>query len=997
MIKVPNKNFIIIVSVTLVCIFILVKMHALFSYTLVTMKIFVWRQMSYAFFCVARLMGHAFLYYVGGNEMKKALSVLLCLCLVMSVFTALPLAASATTFDETHQSVGASSGTTGSCTWSLDDNSVLTISGCGAMDDYSYDSTLPWGKNIISVIINDGVTNIGNSAFYGSTGLTSVTIPDSVTRIGNATFSGCTGLTSVTIPNNVISIGTSAFYGCTGLTSVTIPDKATSIGNFAFAKCTGLTGVTIGNSVKSIGNYAFCDCTGLTSITIPSSVTSIGEWALKNCTGLTSVTFGDSVTIIAYSALKDTAWFNNQPDGLVYAGKVAYSYKGTMPPNTSIVIQDGTKGIGNQVFRDCTGLTSVTIPDSVTSIGNCAFENCSGLTSVTIGNGVTSIGNEAFSGCAGLKSVTIPDSVTSIGEYAFSNCAELKSVNISDIAAWCRIDFRKANYRYQRIESNPLYYAHNLYLNNELVTDLVIPDSVTNIGNSAFYNCTGLTSVAIPDSVTSIGELAFYGCTGLSGITIPDSMTSIGCNAFYNTAWYNNQPDGLVYAGKFAYKYKGIIPQYSSRDIDIKDGTKGIVDYAFYNCAGVTSITIPDSVTSIGDYAFRCNGLESVIIPDSVTSIGNYAFYNCNELTNVTIGNGVTSIGDYAFAACKIRSVTIGNSVTRIGNYAFSGGNIMKSVTIPDSVTSIGCSVFYGCWELISITIPDSVTSIGQNAFHRTAWYDNQPNGLVYAGKVAYKYKETNNTSVVIKDGTKGIAGSAFDGCTRLTNVTIPDSVTSIGNYAFENTAWYNSQPDGLVYAGKVAYRYKGTMPDNTSIVIRDGTKGIADYAFSDYNGHDRTGLICISIPDSVTSIGDCAFSGCERLTSITIPDNVTSIGDKAFGYYIHMNYEEYIKISDFTILGKYNSEAQRYANENGFIFKELIDFMLGDADGDGIINIRDVTAIQRHLAELEPFNEEQLAFTDTNGDGVVDIADATHLQMYLAEYDVVLGKQPTA
>ena len=236
----------------------------------------------------------------------------------------------------------------------------------------------------------------------------SVTIPESVT------YSGKT--------YRVTSIGNSAFRDCTGLTSVTIPESVTEIGGCAFWECSGLTSVTIPESVTEIDVCAFSGCTSLTSVTIPESVTSIGMSAFYKCTGLTSIEIPNSVTSIGSRAFDGTAWYDNQSDGVVYAGKVAYTYKGTMPDNTEIVLEEGTLGIGGSAFRGCTGLTSVTIPQSVTQIWDGAFFGCTGLTSVTIPNSVTSIDDSAFEGCSGLTSVTIGNSVTSIGYEAFRGC-----------------------------------------------------------------------------------------------------------------------------------------------------------------------------------------------------------------------------------------------------------------------------------------------------------------------------------------------------------------------------------------------------------------------------------------------------------------------------------------------------------------------------------------------------------------------------------------------
>ena len=258
----------------------------------------------------------------------------------------------------------------------------------------------------------------------------------------------------------------------------------------------------------------------------------------------------------------------------------------------------------------------------------------------------------------------------------------------------------------------------------ESIKTVIITNGVTSIGRGAFYECTSLTSITIPDSVTSIGNGAFWPCTSLTSITIPDSVTSIGADALDNTSWYKSQPDGVLYTGKVAYKYKGKMP--ANTNIVLKEGTKGIAGGAFYNCTSLTSITIPDGVTSIGNGAFwECTSLTSITIPDSVTSIGKSAFYKCTSLTSITIPDSVTSIGGGAFWECtSLTSINIPDGVTSIGESAFYNCKSLESITIPDSVTSIGVGAFHDCTSLSSITIPDSVTSIGYSAFY--GWKSSQ-------------------------------------------------------------------------------------------------------------------------------------------------------------------------------------------------------------------------------------------------------------------------------
>jgi hypothetical protein len=251
-------------------------------------------------------------------------------------------------------------------------------------------------SSLTSINIPNSVTSIGSSAFQNCTSLTSISIPNSVTNIGSWAFYYCTSLTSIIIPNSVTSIEGETFGGCTSLTSITIPNSVTTIGSSAFSNCRSLTSINIPNSVINIGADAFAYCINLSSITIPNSVTSIGYDAFADCTSLTIINIPNSVSKIGSHALDDTPWYYNQPNGLIYAGKVAYKYKGAMPANTKITLKDGTLGISDNAFWGCTGLTSITIPNSVTNIGARAFQGCTNLTSLVIPNSIKEIGYIAF-------------------------------------------------------------------------------------------------------------------------------------------------------------------------------------------------------------------------------------------------------------------------------------------------------------------------------------------------------------------------------------------------------------------------------------------------------------------------------------------------------------------------------------------------------------------------------------------------------------------------
>ena len=462
---------------------------------------------------------------------------------------------------------------------------------------------------------------------------------------------------------------------------------------------------------------------------------------------------------------------------------------------------------------------------SVTFIGDDAFGFCTGLTSIEIPNSVTEIGERTFANCRALTSIEIPNSVTEIGERTFANCTALTSIDV---------DVNNKNYAsvdgvlYDKNKTTLIRCPGGKVL-------IEIPNSVTSIGDDAFNGCAGLTSIEIPNSLTVIGSHAFSECTGLTSIKIPNSVTAIGSHAF-------SECTGLT-------------------SIKIPNSVTAIGSHAFYECTGLTSIEIPNSVTFIGDYAFCfCAGLTSIEIPNSVTAIGSHAFYECTGLTSIEIPNSVTEIGSYVFEDCTgLTSIKIPNSVTEIGSYAFNGCTGLTSIEIPNSVTYIGNFAFSECTSLISVI------------WNATRCKDFSSNTKIPFG--------TQIVSFTFGDAVEYIPAYLCYGMDKLTSISIPNSVTLIGDNVFEGCSSLSSVKWNVKKYNDFSYKENlfATNPI-TSFTFGNDVERIPAYLC-----YNMTDLSSVVIPNSVTEIGASVFEGCGKMRTVEIGKGITSIGNKAF------------------------------------------------------------------------------------------------------------------
>ncbi len=778
-------------------------------------------------------------------------------------------------------------------------NSVASIGNfafgsCPRLTSINVDSNNIYYTSIAGVLYNKECTTL--ITYPAGKTATNYDIPSSVTSIGNGSFRSCLSLISVNIPGSVTSIGHYAFFGCISLTEVTFlaGSSLQTIGTWAFYGCSNLISIIISEGVAIIEDYAFQNCTNLTSVTIPSSVTNIKVYSFDNCSKLTTMIMKGSTpptlvntysistaTTKIYVPLSSLNAYKSATNWSTYSSKIyadpttyltfefdsstnSYTVTGCDSIVTEAEIpsiyDDGVNGvypvtkIGDSAFFNCSSLTSITIPSGVTNIGDWAFSGCSSLTSIAIPNGVTSIGSQAFSYCTNLTSITIPNSVASIGNFAFGSCPRLTSINV---------------------DSNNIYYTSiaGVLYNKECTTLITypagktatnydIPSGVTNIENWAFYPCSSLTTMIMkgttPPTLVSTNAIS----TATKKIYVP----SVSLNAYKSaTNWSTYESkifagDHLIY---LTFEFDSSTNSYtvtncdtSATGIEIPSTYEGlpvvgISATAFSGCANLVSVSIPESVTNIGNSAFYgCTSLVSVTIPENVTAIGNFVFSDCTNLESVTFDgtSQLETIGSQAFNNCTdLTSITLPSTVTNIGSAAFFGCSSLQSINIPSGVTIIETSTFYNCFNLESVTFDgvSQLETIGSQAFINCISLE----------------------EITIPENVNSIGSHAFYNCNELTTITIPSEVTTIGEGAFASCS---SLISITVESGNVNFISENGVLFNsgkTTLIAYPAAKTGTSYTF----------------PSTVTTIAAYAFNEASNLTAITIPSGVTGIGDYAF------------------------------------------------------------------------------------------------------------------
>ena len=742
------------------------------------------------------------------------------------------------------------------------------------------------------------VTRIDNSAFSGCYDLTSITIPNSVTSIGDYAFCECRSLTSVIIPDGITSIEKYTFESCSGLTSVIIPNSVTSIGDYAFDGCTSLASIIIPNHVTTIGIGAFGYCNGLTSIDIPNSVTSIEDYTFEGCKNLTSITIGNSVASIGN-----------------------YAFAGCRSL-TSVTIPNSVTSLGEYAFYKCYGLTSIDIGDGVTSIGNSAFWECTSLPSVTIGNSVTTIGEWAFYNCSNLKSITIPRSVTHIGNSVFFNCYDLNKVYISDLEAWCNIQF-----------DGDFFSRYHLYLNNKEITNLIIPESVTSIGNYAFAKCYRLISITIPSGVTNIGDYAFWFCSNLQNIyCYAEQVTEIGNNVFENSNYDAtlHVPAASISAYQAAESWKNFKEIVALPDQASQDEYRPFVEEGKVWKVGHVQTILDNSVNVVDYYYFD----GDTIIDGKTCKQMMCQRYVSPDYSNEygTPTPSLTKVGAWYEEDKKVYFYNEWQQSMKLKyDFSLAANDTLKFLTDGSSPFIIGPKQTGGIEGFKGVYRDIRMCGDEGQSYHDTFWLE---------GVGCLRGPIRNPCDPIFGDPVPEF----------LMSCTVGDEVIYL-NDDYEDGA----TPEGMG-ARKKRFDFTHTIKTKPKSRMKSGAE---ESMYGEYNDKQ----LCIHLdPFDET-----------YLVSIT-DETDKNVYQKAIyaGSIVALN----IDISNFT-KGHYTVTVE---NSSEYFTGEFNAQTTGiDVDGDGILTAKDITAVVNSIAS-KTIDESIKSAADVNGDKMVNIADIVRI-----------------
>ncbi len=702
-----------------------------------------------------------------------------------------------------------------SYTYSVD-NGEATIIGCSTTSE---NITLP------TVIDGIPVVAIGYKGMANCTTLKSATIPNSITKLDIYAFTGCTNIDTVTIPATCKYVGSYAFSGCSKLTTVVIAEGVEFIGDNCFENCVMLAEIVVPDSCTHLGKYAFYNCTSLESATIGITVPHIEKYTFYNCNQLQSVVLGLSVETIGEYAFYNTAL-------------------------SRVVTYNKLVSIGKYAFANCDELTRVTLRAGIVNIDEGAFKDDILLSTINTPSTITDIGAYAFYNCQSLASLTIPELVTQINDYTFAHCYTLASVKVNGT-----------------IESIGYYAFYRTIL-----SDFDFKEGLTTIEQGAFES-NKLTEIVLPSTLTYIGEQAFSKNADLTSLSMPDSVSTVRAYAFAETG-----------------EKLDVVVRYNS----------GTVAANMLENTPITSVIIEDGITAIGDYSFAyCNNLSKITFPETLQTIGSHSFFENRKYSEITLPKNVTSIGTYAFArGYALKKLTIPDSVQTIGESAFyrgsdkdtvpdvtvviyyNGGVIcdnlldaqhMNHVFVNDNIYSLGNNAFSNATNLETVSLPDTISSCGTQCFYNssTELYIRNVDGLiddsVYREKLSgVNYLETNDTN---------IGSYAFYGNTNYYDLKVNNGL--IGDYAFAENTWLNDvQINGVTDIGDYAFSNDISL-DSVKIT---GQSNVGDYAF--YNCNAMKEFV---IDGTIERIGEHAFDSCKSMGGVVLPSTVNYIGAYAF------------------------------------------------------------------------------------------------------------------